>query len=250
MLNQLKIKFFLCALVLFVFNAHALETTVFLDGKAAQVVFNDGDTFRVVSGPLKGTRARTVGFNALESYGPIHVWGSWTARDLFKVSIKATGVAQKGTWHCTSTEDKDRYGRGLYYCSDLALELIRQGLAHVMLMSETPKGTNLLRAQEQAIKGKLGIWAKGAPSYVLTSVHSDDEESGNSKAYDRFVSTVDGRSFVHNHRQTYEECEEVCSWPATIEPSDDLIRKGEDISSCMVYVPFQHRYGANRAECL
>jgi len=250
-LNHQKLKFFLCITALFALSNSALATDVYLDGKLANAYFNDGDTLRVLSGPMKGLRARLTGFNALETYGPVHVWGDWHADELFAVSNKATKVAQNGTWHCKSQKEKDRYSRSLYFCNDLAEALIKQGLAHVMLMDDSnPSGEALLKIQEAAIQAGKGIWKKGAPSFILTSAHSASEPGIHSKAYDRFVSTVNGKSIMLNHKKNYKECEVVCSWSDKFDPDPDLLRQGQDTASCMVYVPFEHRYGANAAECL
>lgn len=251
MLNQKKLVFFVFTWALLALGSNLFATPVYLDGELNEVYFNDGDTFRVTEGPMKGVRARLTGFNALEAYGPVHSWGDWNNRDLHKVASQATTVAQNGEWHCKSLGDKDRYGRQLYFCDDLLATLIGQGLAHVMLM--VPANTReavLLRMQDRAIKGKKGIWAKGAPSFILTSVHSKSEPGGSANTYDRFVSTVNGESIMVNHKKSYNECEIVCSWPDTLEPLPELLRRGQDIASCMTYVAFHKRYGNNRPQCL
>ena len=51
------------------------RTKVVVNGLMSPVYFNDGDTFRVLSGQLSGTKARLEGFNTLESFGPVHQWG-------------------------------------------------------------------------------------------------------------------------------------------------------------------------------
>ena len=59
---------------------------VFLNGVPTPVFFNDGDSFRILEGPLKGTKARLAGFNTLESYGPVHQWGGWHAKELYAIA--------------------------------------------------------------------------------------------------------------------------------------------------------------------
>ena len=62
---------FLClCLSMFLSAAASAEpaSQVFLNGVPTPVFFNDGDSFRILEGPLKGTKARLAGFNTLESY--------------------------------------------------------------------------------------------------------------------------------------------------------------------------------------
>lgn len=106
-----------------------------LDGDKVPVFFNDGDSFRVVGRhPRPDFKARIGQFNTLESYGPVHRWGEWSARELYKIAKKATDVARSGEWTCESrkkddgTQITDSYGRVLVNCPDLAEALVRQGL--------------------------------------------------------------------------------------------------------------------------
>ena len=109
------------ALLLMPTEAHAVPASkVFLNGVPTPVFFNDGDSFRVLSGPLAGTRARLQGFNTLESYGRCHQWGDWTRRELGHYATLGTLNAQRGVWNCTSDMKKDFYGRILWNCKDLA----------------------------------------------------------------------------------------------------------------------------------
>ena len=78
---------------------------VFLNGVPAPVYFNDGDSFRVLSGKFAGLKGRLAGFNTLESYGPVHQWGTWTYKEMYVLAKMATLNARRGTWSCTS-----RYG--------------------------------------------------------------------------------------------------------------------------------------------
>ena len=139
-----------CGLALNLFGG----SEVYLNGKVASVFFNDGDSFRVLSGPLKGTRARLSGFNTLESYGPVHRWGKWTGQELYAFSKKATMNAREGQWHCVSDMNKDIYGRILWRCDDLALSQISQGYAHAMTVDSAPAAELLLKAQREAQKNE------------------------------------------------------------------------------------------------
>ncbi len=216
-------------LILLVFLAnvppHALAggaepaTKVFLNGVPTPVYFNDGDSFRVLAGPLKGTRARLAGFNTLESFGPVHQWGDWTARELYYLAKEATLNARRGVWHCTSDMHKDVYGRILWDCPDLVVDQVQKGLAHVMIVGRPSAPPEYLAAQKAAIEAGVGIWAKGVPSYILTSTHSAAEEWGKGKKpYNRLVSTADGMSVKWLHNNVYEPCENVCFTDVRIDP--------------------------------
>ena len=74
---------------------------------------------------------------------------------------------------------------------------------------------------------------KGKPLGILTSVHSIDENEGQSTSYNRFASPDTGRATKHLHTQRYATCEWVC-----VE------------GSCLLYVPFKQRYGDQRPSCL
>ena len=192
-------------------EAHAEPATkVFLNGVPAPVYFNDGDSFRVLSGKYQGTKARLGGYNTLESYGRAHQWGKWTAQEMFVLAKMATNHAKKGVWRCTSDGKTDTYGRMLFWCPDLAEDLIRHGLAHVLSVDETPGNEQLIAAQKEAIAARRGIWAHGVPSYVLTSLHSIAEDTSGRNAYNRLVSTDDGHSLKWIHDDEYPECSTVC----------------------------------------
>lgn len=214
-------------------------TKIELNGEITQVYFNDGDTFKVLSGPLKGKRSRLHGFNTLESYGPVHKWGAFSPLDLLENADEATKLVQKGGWHCTSENSVDTYGRLLSRCDDMAVALLEKGLAHVMSVSEEPADAQLVAAQVGAIKAKRGMWAKGVPAFVVSSAHSLDEEKTQQETYNRAVSTVDGSSILVKHKNSYKDCESVCFTPDALSES-----------SCMIYVKFENRYGPKRPSCL
>ena len=190
--------------------ANEPRTKVVVNELMAPVYFNDGDTFRVLSGPLSGTKARLEGFNTLESFGPVHQWGRWDHRELYVNAKAATLFARRGIWRCSWDRRVDGYGRGLFKCPELAIHQIRAGLAHAMTVTADPSPEIYLEAQRDAIAHRRGMWAGGVPKYVLTSLHSVDEKPNQDWAYNRLVSTHDGHSERWIHRETYGECTHVC----------------------------------------
>jgi endonuclease YncB( thermonuclease family) len=198
-------------------RAQDVPSKVFINGVPSPVFFNDGDSFRVLAGANTGVKARLAGFNTLESFGPVHRWGEWTAKELFILAKMATLNARRGVWHCTTDFKTDTYGRALMYCSDLAIDQVRRGLAHAMSVDERPADEKVLEAQRQAIKERRGIWAHGVPAYVLTSLHSVSEGGGyDGKTYNRMVSSRDGHSAKWLHDDSYSECQEVCTKERTV----------------------------------
>ena len=288
------------------------KSRVVVNGTAAPVHFNDGDSFRVLGGKMTGTKARLQGFNTLESHGPVHIWGGWTAKELYINAKMATMHARKGSWTCSAGGKLDTYGRMLFDCPDLRQSHIKNGFAHTMTITADPAAAHLIALQDEAIANKRGMWAHGVPEYVMTSLHSADEDPSRSHHYNRVVSTADGHSEKLRHNNVYKECETICVNRVTIAPevvaaSMKDLRSQEEIKgivgplsdeklehvlniwlklnnvaaliakkdrkpmfkhlerleaagtlkaatsvkdSCMVYVPFQRRYGGARAECL
>ena len=212
-------------------------STLELGGTTYTVKWQDGDSFRVLGN--EAIKTRVTQFNTLESYGPVHRWGDWTGAELKAIADRATTFASKGHWSCTFVREgmsrkKDGYGRSLVRCDDLALALVKEGLAHVLLF-KNEKADELVRAQQEAIKNRRGMWEKGVPSAVLTSLHSVSEERKDPSwlPYNRVGSTRTGNSLTVSHDRDYELCEEVC------------MRQ-----SCLLYVPYAQRYGSNKAPCL
>jgi endonuclease YncB( thermonuclease family) len=194
-------------------EAAEARSKVILDGKPVAVHFNDGDSFRVIGGTANGTKARLMGFNTLESYGPVHSWGGWTEKEMYVLAKMATLNARRGVWECFSQGDVDTYGRSLIWCPGLAEDQIRKGLAHVMTVTDDPGDPMLVAAQEDAIANRRGIWAHGVPEFVLTSLHSVDESVGRkdrARNYNRLVSSADGHSVKWKHQDAYNECDKVC----------------------------------------
>ncbi|MCO4760878.1 MAG: thermonuclease family protein [Myxococcales bacterium] len=194
------------------------STKVYLNGVPAPVYFNDGDSFRVLGGALKGTKARLAGFNTLESYGNTHSWGGWHAKELYHNAKQGTLNGRNGVWHCTSDMKRDGYGRILWWCPDLALSQVSKGLAHVMSV-KGPGIPMLVKAQTEAIKKRVGMWSHGVPKYVVTSLHSADEPWFKGLPYNRMVSTATGASRKWRHRTHYQECDKVCWHDVTLTPA-------------------------------
>lgn len=182
-----------------------------LNGKAIGVFFNDGDSFRVLKGRNKGAKARLAGFNTLETHGAVHQWGSWTTRELYHIAKMATLHARKGSWSCESDGKTDTYGRLLAWCQSLAVDQVRHGYAHAMSINDDPAKPEVLKAQREAILNKRGMWAHGVPEFVLTSLHSAEEDVEGRGTYNRLVSSVDGHSIKWKHNDTYPECSTVCN---------------------------------------
>jgi endonuclease YncB( thermonuclease family) len=185
-------------------------TYVWINGHLTTVHFNDGDSFRPVDGEYHGQQCRLGGFNALESYGPVHQWGDWHPYELYIISKTATRVAQRGRWHCFTDGTADSYGRLLLDCPDLAVGLIGRGDALAMQIDDTPSRPEYLRAQQAAIEARRGMWAHGVPAFVMTSVHSFDEDIERSEHYNRRLSTLDGHTESMAHSDRYDVCQWVC----------------------------------------
>jgi endonuclease YncB( thermonuclease family) len=197
-------------------------TTVFLNGVPTPVYFNDGDSFRVLAGPMRDTKARLAGFNTLESYGPTHSWGRWHRREMYAIAKMATYNAARGVWHCESKDmRRDGYGRILWFCLDLAKDQVRHGFAHAMTVDDDPGHPDVLAAQREAQRERRGMWAHGIPTYVLTSIHSAAEGFGD-KTYNRLASTVDGRSQKWHHESSFRECQQVCHRPTELPLAEAL----------------------------
>jgi len=200
------------------------KTKVILNGKAVPVHFNDGDSFRVLSGEFKDTRARLAGFNTLESYGAVHQWGGWTTKELYVLAKMGTYNGRNGVWECETDGATDTYGRMLVWCPSLAEDQIRKGLAHVMSINDDPGKPALVAAQQEAIAARRGIWAHGVPDFVLTSLHSKEEDVDGRGTYNRLVSSADGHSVKWRHTTRYAECDRVCNFVYTVDdPTIDAL---------------------------
>lgn len=207
-------------------------TTITLNDVETRVNFNDGDTFKVLDGVLKQSRARVVGINALENYGPVHEWEGSSSAYLYNTSRRATEIARRGHWTCTVGTEKDGFGRLLAFCDDLAIELIHEGVAHAYSIDEDPADEAYLEQQHFAQSERKGMWKFSVPEFIITSLHSASE--GGHETYNRLISTLDGHSEKWFHEEAYHTCQNICL----------------DDGSCMLYVPFGRRYGSAKADCL
>lgn len=211
-------------LVAFLLAAPAIAdplTRVTINGAVTPVSFNDGDSFRIQAGPFKGAQARLSGYNTLESFGAVHSWGSWTAKELYAIAKLATQTARRGSWSCEGDGKKDGYGRLLLFCRDLAKDLISKGLAHNYSVDENPGDAELQEAQRQAMKARIGMWAHGVPRYIMTSLHSKAEGGDkNGKTSNRLISTSDAHSDKWEHEDDYQECQKVCHQVPGMTPAD------------------------------
>lgn len=205
--------------------------TVLLNGVPVKVKWSDGDTFRIVSGEHEGKNARLAGFNTLEDYGPVHRWGTWTHQELFELARAPGPSLSSRSWTCVSSGKADKYQRLLVECADVSATLVTQGLAMVFGVEAEPDA-RLVALQQAAQREGRGMWKKGVPPMIVSSVHSAAEGRG----YNRIVDTATGAAKVRNHDETYETCQEVCEGPP-------------DQQSCMRYVPYELRY-KNKPDCL
>ena len=195
------------------------ETKIFLNGKPVAVHFNDGDSFRVLRGRMKDAKARIAGFNTLESHGPVHQWGEWTAKEMYVLAKMATLYSRRGVWHCTSDGKVDTYGRMLAHCPKLGEELVRLGLAHALTIDDNPADATLLAAQKEAMEARRGMWAHGVPSFIVTSLHSVVVDVNGHGTYYRVISTEDGHTVSWRHTEHYAECQNVCKMEYEVDES-------------------------------
>ena len=204
---------------------------VILDGVSISVVWDDGDTFHGKTADGKKIKARLAGYNTLESYGPVHQWGNWTEQELYAFAKESGVYASKTVWECADTKKGGGYGRVLVDCPGLRRGMLENGYAHPFSIGG-PAPEADMKAMRVGIDSKAGIWAKGAPKSLITSLHSQDEKS-DKDAYNRVCSLTTGECSERIHADVYETCQKVCI---------------ED--SCMTYVPYKVRYGDDRAQCI
>jgi len=207
------------------------EATILLNRKVTVVRWSDGDSFKFKSGRFKGKGVRLVGYNSLESYGPVHRWGHWTAAELHAISSTTKNLAGATQWKCITDGSKDSYNRVLVDCPGVRQELLRVGHAHLYAFDEEADLSDL-KLQREAISSGIGIWAKGTPEHIVTSIHSAAEGRGRN----RLVSTRTGKTWLNPHQNTYAICQEVCEGPSVS-------------GSCMIYVPYEVRY-RDKPPCL
>jgi hypothetical protein len=109
------------------------------------------------------------------------------------------------------------------------------GHAHVFYMSGDDVDETMVAVQARAMRKGYGMWAKGVPELLVTSLHSAAENKDGS-AYNRTVDLSTGVSSLRQHTTVYETCEEICEGAS-------------DTGSCMTYVPFKERY-RGKPDCL
>jgi len=229
--------FFVLALIAINLNSIFAEAApsgrgrVQIDDTYHDVTWSDGDSFRVTSGKMRGQRVRLLGYNTLESYGPVHKWGDWNQWALYRLAKETKKVATSEIWECKSQGAQDRYQRLLVRCPKLIEAMISSGMGHLFEIDAKPSA-KLLMLQAAAIKSRKGMWLKGAPQGLMTSIHSHDENP-NKPSYNRIASLKTGLATKKLHSNTYKVCEWVCSE-----------------GSCLLYVPFDKRYGDDRPSCL
>ncbi len=205
---------------------------ILLNGERVDVGWSDGDSFDIRSGAHKGASTRLVGYNALESYGPVHRWGAWTSAELYEIARTSKELGAAEEWVCTTDGKLDSYERLLIDCPGVAKAMIAAGHGFVMAIDEVPDPA-LLAAQREARAKKVGMWAKGTPAEIVTSVHP---AKGDKAGYNRVVEMETGTSRKWQHQSVYAECEEVC------------LPEG---GACLVFVEFDRRYNPKtKAACL
>lgn len=218
----------------------AKKVSILLDGSEERVNFNDGDSFRILDGPRKGQKARLVGFNTLEAYGPVHFWGDANGWDLYHVNEKDIELAKSEQWECTSLGGVDGYGRILVLCPELRKRMIAEGYAHVYAYGDEVPDPDLVDLMLKAQSERRGMWRWGIPQAIVTSVHSIDEKdpddplaSERKESYNRMADTRTGKTFAVKHKSVFKPCDVFCH-----------------SGSCMVYVPFKSRFGDDRPACM
>ncbi len=218
-------------------ESHDAYGAITLNGTETPVRWTDGDSFNIQDGPYKGHGTRMVGYNTLEAYGPVHRWGTWTPEELYEIARSASKIGASQKWECTSDGKVDGYKRLLIRCPEAVKEFIRQGAAMVYSVPPEKPNAELLAIEREAQAKKLGMWAKGVPEILITSLHSTGEDEGQAEdhAYNRWLDVKTGVADMHQHSHRYKTCEWVC--------------EGGDNGSCMLYVPFKHRYRA-QPDCL
>lgn len=216
------------------------KQTMWLDGANERVNWNDGDSFRIIGGVRDGQKARLVGYNTLESYGPVHFWGDGHGWDFYRTHKQATEVAKSEAWECESQGGADSYGRILVICPKLRERLVSEGLGHVYAYGKEEADPALLAIQMDSQNRRAGMWRYGVPRGIVTSVHSIDErgeEDGvptepRKKSYNRIADTRTGKTWAVEHEKIFKPCDVFCH-----------------AGSCMLYIPFNVRYGDRKAAC-
>ena len=137
--------------------------TIRIGGVWVPAKWLDGDTLKYQD-PDSGRQvnARLEGFNTLESYGPVHQWGDWSAAELAVLAAEATSFARSRGWRCQDTGRSGGYGRQLFSCPDLARALLERGYAHVFSLGRRG-AKSWLAWQRAAQTARLGIGGRECP---------------------------------------------------------------------------------------
>ncbi len=212
-----------------------LHATLELNDTTRSVIWTDGDTFVFADGPRRGGKARLRGVNTLETYGPVHRWGTWDPRDLLELARGSADVAARSARSCRATGEKDKYDRLLVDCLDARRELLRTGHGHLYPF-DREADPDEVAIQREAQRSKVGMWANGVPEAIVTKVDAASAENGWSAA-NWVVSTADGKSRREGHREEHQVCDEVC------------VGRLKSSRSCLVWVPYELRY-TGRPACL
>ena len=210
-----------------------MEPSVVLDGVRIAVSWDDGDTFHGKRADGSKIKARLNGYNTLESYGPVHQWGDWTAQELHGLAKESGVFASSKVWECFDTQQGGGYGRILVDCPELRREMLERGYAHPFSMGSAAPEADI-EALKKGMADRTGMWEKGTPVGIITSLHSNDEKP-DKDAYNRVCSLETGECSKMTHTEVYAVCQTVCV---------------EELGSCMTYVPYKSRYGDARAACL
>jgi endonuclease YncB( thermonuclease family) len=217
---------------------HDAQGAVVLNGVRTQVRWTDGDSFKVKDGRFAGKGTRLQGYNTLEAYGPVHAWGTWRPEELFALASDSARFAATEVWACTTDGKEDGYHRLLVDCPALTVFIVGQGHGMAYAVEGSTAAPEVLAAQREAMAAGRGMWRKGVVKGVVSSVHAlgEADSPAASTAYNRVVDTRTGQALRRPHQRRYRTCETVCE-------------ETEGDRSCMVYVPFEHRY-RGRPACL
>ena len=210
-------------------------STLKLNGTDVEVVWTDGDTFVFAEGLRRGLRARLMGVNTLETYGPVHQWGRWSREELLEIALDSAAIAAEAPGSCRATGARDKYRRLLVDCAGARAELLRTGYGHLYPFDREADPEDIALQRVARAEG-VGMWAKGVPTEIVTKVDAATEENGWSSA-NWLVSTEDGRSRRVAHRDEHRICDEVC------------VGRPPAVPSCLVWVPWERRY-EDRPACL
>ena len=185
-------------------------SSVLLDGQKIQVRWDDGDTFKGKH-PETGKKisARLAGYNTLESYGPVHQWGEWSSEELYLLAKEAGRFASAKEWSCSDTGKEEAMAVCWLIAPIFAGRFWIPGWP-IHFQSVLLPVKQILPHSKLPLENKSGIWAKGVPKLLLTSLHSQDEKP-DQDAYNRSCVVNTGQCDKVTHTNTYTECQLVCT---------------------------------------